>query len=359
VGEVWREDESTYTFSMLNFKWLFEFLFKSFLVGRDVEMIERLYLEGYQSLLIIKRSWLYGLASSLWMIPLVIFGVVNVYLILKHFGGTPFGMVLAGFIALNIIVTVYSSLRYIWDFRKNYGGYERIIHTHDLLVRLKHGDNSFTRCFNQLQTNFVIFLIVIVIYIVHIFFIAAEIEFFYAALDVICILFQLFLIGRFIKLIIDLEMDFNIAVKWRMIFVDQNGMFSDINTIDADKIKNIRSMYPNFIASFFHFGTIEVLTEGDQELLWHNKIEFVDRPERTVENINAIISGKIALEEHIHNLYLQKILAKFSKLPAKDRKTAIKTYLTEYEEQIKKEYQNTQDPEIKRDIEEIYTEYYK
>ncbi len=322
-------------------------------------MVERLYLEGYQSILLIKRSWLYGLASSFWMIPLGIFWTANVYLILKHFDGSPFGIVLAIFVALNILGTLYSSFRYIWDFRKHYSGNERVIHTHDLLTRLKKGDTSFTRCFNQLQTNFIIFLVVIAIYLVHIFFIAAEIEFIYASLDVICILFQLFLIGRFINLIIDLEMDFNIAVKWRMLFIDQNGMFSDINTIESDKIKNIRSTYPNFIASFFHFGTIEVLTEGDQDLLWHNKIEYVDQPERTVESINALLSGKIALEEHIHNLYLQNILGKFPDLTGWDRKAAIKTYLAEYEDQIKKEYQSTQDPDMKRDIEEIYTEYYK
>lgn len=154
-------------------------------------------------------------------------------------------------------------------------------------------------------------------------------------------------------------MDFNIVVKWRMMFVNQDGMFSNINTIEADKIKNIRSSYPNFLASFFHFGTLEVLTEGDQNLMGHNIIEYVDQPEDTVENINALLSGKIVLEEHIHNKYLQNILTKFPNLTGEERKMAIKKYLTEYELQIKKEYQSSQDSEIRRDIEEIYTEYYK
>lgn len=70
---------------MLNFKALYEFLFKSFVVGRDVEMIERLLEDGYQSVLIIKRSWLYGLASSLWLFPLLGLGFANIYLILRHF----------------------------------------------------------------------------------------------------------------------------------------------------------------------------------------------------------------------------------------------------------------------------------
>jgi hypothetical protein len=88
---------------------------------------------------------------------------------------------------------------------------------------------------------------------------------------------------------IDLEMDFNVVVKGKLFFVNQNGVYSDINTLDADKIKNIKSSYPGFLASFFHYGTIEVLTEGD-ELMGHNVMQFVDRPERTVEQMNALLN---------------------------------------------------------------------
>lgn len=293
------------------------------------------------------------------MIPLAILGWANVYLILKHFDTSTFGIILAVFVGLNILGTIYSSFRYIWDFRANYRTNARILHTADLIQRLKNGDASFVSCFNQLQTNFLIFLIVIIVYIVHIFFIAESFEFTFAILDVICILFQLFLIRHFIRLIIDLEMDFNVAVKGRMIFINQEGVFSDINTIESDKIKSIRSTYPNFIASFFHFGTVEVLTEWDEAMMWHNMIEYVDRPEQTVQNINILLSGKIVLEEHIHNRYLQNIFAKFPELTGEERKKAIKTYLSEYEQQIRKEYQDTSDTELKKEIAEIYEEYYK
>ena len=180
-------------------------------------------------------------------------------------------------------------------------------------------------------------------------------------LDVVCILFQLFLIRRFVHLIIDLEMDFNLVVKGRMIFINQRWVFSDINTIDSDKIKNIRSSYPNFIASFFDFGTIEVLTEGDQDLLGHNSIEYVSHPEEAVRNINTLLSGKAEIEEVIHNHYLKKILENFSddsELTPEERKSAIGKYLAEYEEQIKKDYQESGDPETKKEIEEIYKDYY-
>ncbi len=154
-------------------------------------------------------------------------------------------------------------------------------------------------------------------------------------------------------------MDFNIAVKGRMIFINQEGVFSDINTIESDKIKSIRSTYPNFIASFFHFGTVEVLTEWDEAMMWHNLIEYVDQPEQTVQNINTLLSGKVVLEEHVHNKYLQNIFAKFPDLTGEERKKAIKKYLSEYEQQIQKEYQESSDSELKKEITEIYEEYYK
>ncbi len=66
-------------------------------------MVERFQQEGFQSVLLIKRSWLYGLASLFWMIPLGFIGILNVYLILKHFNHSTFGIVLASFVGLNIL----------------------------------------------------------------------------------------------------------------------------------------------------------------------------------------------------------------------------------------------------------------
>ena len=116
-------------------------------------------------------------------------------------------------IGLNILWTVYSSFSYLREYRSSYSRNNKILHTDDLLEQLQGADKSFIRCFNQLQFNFIIFLIVIGIYIVHIFFIAKEFDLLFAGLDVICIGFQLMLLKRFEHLVIDLEMDFNIAVK--------------------------------------------------------------------------------------------------------------------------------------------------
>ena len=136
-------------------------------------------------------------------------------------------------------------------------------------------------------------------------------------------------------------------------------MYSNINTLEGEKIKNIRSSYPNFLASFFHYGTLEVLTEGDETLMGHNIMQYVGEPERTVESMNSVISGNAKIEERIHGVYLTSILEQFPNLAPHERKAAIAQYLRDYDAQIKRDYQATADAELRSEIEEIYRDYYK
>lgn len=152
-------------------------------------------------------------------------------------------------------------------------------------------------------------------------------------------------------------MDFNLVAGGKIFFVNQSGIFADINTLDAEKIKTIRSTVPNVFASFFHYGTIDILTEGD-EIMGHMQIDYVDDPEETVENITALMTGKHEMYDRVHNYYLEKILGPANMLEPEARKAAIQEYLKNYEKQIKADYLNTQDEETKREIEAIYKEYY-
>jgi hypothetical protein len=63
------------------------------------------------------------------------------------------------------------------------------------------------------------------------------------------------------KRMMDLEMDYNVIVPGKIYFVNQSGVLSSIQTIESDKIKTVRSSFPSKIASFFNYGTVDVLTE--------------------------------------------------------------------------------------------------
>ena len=60
----------------------------------------------------------------------------------------------------------------------------------------------------------------------------------------------------------DLEMDYNIVVPGKIIFVNQSGMLSSSQAVEGEKVKTVTAKYPSFISSFFQYGTIEIMTEG-------------------------------------------------------------------------------------------------
>jgi hypothetical protein len=243
---------------MVNFKAFYEFLFKSFVVERDIQMIGHLENEGHTAALLVKRSWLYGLFTSLWLIPLIAIAGINGYLMLRHFEYSTFGIVLVSLLGFTIVNTVYSQIRYLFDYKSAYRESSRIYRTKELRDHLAVESQSFVRCFNQLQFNFVFFLIIIGTYLFHIFFISQFATGLWAGLDIVCIIIQLTVIHRIIRHLIDLEMDFGLVTVGKVLFINQHGLYAEINTVEADKIKSIRSSYPNPLASLMHFGTVKI-----------------------------------------------------------------------------------------------------
>ena len=67
-----------------------------------------------------------------------------------------------------------------------------------------------------------------------------------------------------------------------------------MQTIESDKIKTVKSSFPSKIASFFGYGTVDVLTEGDTEvILGTMSMYFVSDPDRIVTNIQSLLDTPI------------------------------------------------------------------
>lgn len=89
---------------------------------------------------------------------------------------------------------------------------------------------------------------------------------------------------------IDLEMDFNMVVPGKIFFVNQTGVLSSVQSIESGKIKTVRSLFPNKIASFFNYGTIDILTEGDTtDMLGTMTMYYVTDPDGVVASIQTIL----------------------------------------------------------------------
>ncbi len=343
---------------MLNFRAVYEFLFSSFRIDRDTAFVEKLVADGHRFAILIKRSWVYGAFACLHLVPVALIAIANVFLMGKHFEWNSTGVTLATLLGVNVLYTAITSLRFVWDYRSLRKNTFEATDVHTLKDELVRGDAYFTSLFNQLQTNFFLFIGIAAFYVYHVAFVSMFSTGLWAVADLFCILVQLFLLSYFVRNMINLEMDFAIVVPGKLFYANQKGMYADTQTLDSDKIKTVKSSYPNFVASFFGHGNVEVMTEGDAAGLGTILIEYVEEPEETVRNVNALLSGRHADVERVHNVYLKGIVRKYS-ITGEGEEFAnnLRKFLAEYEDQVKKDYLSAQDEETKREIEEIYAEY--
>ncbi len=101
---------------------------------------------------------------------------------------------------------------------------------------------------------------------------------------------EIFYLKMYRKRMMDLEMDYNIIVPGKVFFVNQSGVLSSIQNIESNKIKTVRSSFPNKIASFFNYGTIDVLTEGDTEMMMGTmSMYYVTDPDKVVASIQTVL----------------------------------------------------------------------
>jgi hypothetical protein len=87
----------------------------------------------------------------------------------------------------------------------------------------------------------------------------------------------------------DLEMDYNVLVQWKIFFINQSWLLSVVQTIEWEKIKTVQSVFPSKIASFFNYGTIHILTEWDTAMIGTMSMYYVTNPDKTVAYIQSLI----------------------------------------------------------------------
>lgn len=246
---------------MFNFRKVYEFLFSSFRINRDTELAESLSVDGVRFVAIVKRAWIYGVFSALILIPVVAITGMNVFLLGKHFSWSTTGIVVATLLGMNVAYTVISSIRFLFEYRNSRKNSIGTVDIELLKMDLEKDDTIFSALFNQLQTNLFFFIGIVIFYIFHVAIISGFSTGIWAAIDIMFIGLQLFLLSKFILNMMNLEMDFMIAIPGRLYVINQKGMYAEVQTLDSEKIKTVKSSYPNFIASFFGYGNVEVLTE--------------------------------------------------------------------------------------------------
>lgn len=185
-----------------------------------------------------------------------------------------------------------STLVYIRHFRQVYSNTDAIIKDIPAFKKkLEAGDRYFITFFNWSITNQWLLVTIMLFEIAYIAINFRHLDGHFAllAVDFVIILTEIYYISRFRKRMMDLEMDFNVIVQGKIFFVNQSGILSDTQTIESDKIKTIKSVFPSKLAGFFNYGNIDILTEGDTANIGSMKMFFVTSPVKVVNSIQQLL----------------------------------------------------------------------
>lgn len=193
------------------------------------------------------------------------------------------------------IILIVSSIRYISHFRDIYGNPKLNTEMEEFKKNLHLWDIYFINFFNWSMTNQLILSLTIVAELVLIFIFQSQLgsHVWFLTIDTVVIITEMMFLKMYRKKMIDLEMDYNIVVPGKIFFVNQTGVLSAVQTIESDKIKTVRSSFPSKIASFFNYGTVDVLTEGDnQAMMGTMSMYYVTDPDGVVANIQSLLDEK-------------------------------------------------------------------
>jgi len=295
---------------MIPFHRIYSWLFKSFRISGETELIERLITDGYSKIMIVKRSWIFFL-FVIW-IPIVILGLsgMSIWIALYSLSIPYIQYTIIGWNILMSTIFIVSTFNYIRHFREIQSSAIVSENTEELKKDLSRGDTYFIRFFNASITNqFILFTTLVTeLFLVFIFREQLWDHFWVLTTDTLIIIWEIIFLKMFRKRMMDLEMDYNVVVPWKIYFVNQSGVLSSIQTIESDKIKTVRSAFPSKIASFFNYGTVDILTEWDtQAMMGTMSMYYVTDPDWVVANIQSLLdedkgkSGETRREANIKN----------------------------------------------------------
>lgn len=279
---------------MIPFHIIYSWLFKSFNISGETELIDRLINDGYQKLMIVKRSWIFAL-FVLWL-PIVILFLsgLSIYIAQTSVRIDYIKYTIIGGNMLMSIILVISSWNYIRHFREIQSTATVTDNLEELRKNLQKWDNYFINFFNASITNQFILFITMIGEIILVILFQKQLwdHFWILTTDLLVMIMEIVFLKMYRKRMMDLEMDYNVIVPGKIYFVNQSGVLSSIQTIESDKIKTVRSSFPSKIASFFNYGTVDVLTEWDtQAMMGTMSMYYVTNPDEIVSGIQSLLDA--------------------------------------------------------------------
>jgi hypothetical protein len=283
---------------MFNFIRIYEALFKSFNVSADTELVSLLEADWIKNLMIIKRSWIFGLFKSWIFLLIILVMCLNVFLIYLNFEGSTESWILIWILVFAILYWFLSVFIYFRKFKHIYWERAIICDTASKKQQLMTWDEAFKKFFNQTIFNYFVVLWITAYIAYYIIFIAWFMKaWIYGFLNIFFLLAQIFLSIKFKKRMLDLEMDFAIVIPGKIMFYNQSNLQRSEATINSEKIKTITSEYAWLFWSMLNYWDVTVMTEWDEANVWEMKLHYIPFPTETVYEINELLWTNKAHEQ--------------------------------------------------------------
>lgn len=345
---------------MLNFRLIFEFLFKSFDISWDTKVIEKMEQEWIRFLMVIKRHWLYAVINSWRVLVVIKIVLLNVYLLVFN-NWTEYNIIsyiIAWLLLINIIYWLIIVVNYIKKYYHLQWSKPYIEDIYSCIKKNKESDKIFTSFFNQ-TIFLLLFLVLIGIFTLITSWISLlnwnDLSSWINVINTLLIFIQIWLFYWYLNIMINTEMDFNVIIPWKILSFNQIWMFWDTKSMNSNKIKTMNTKYPWFIASFLNYWDVIILSEWDLQNYWEMIIDYVWDPIKSVKEMEKVLRNDLVAMEKEVNIFLKKVESEIwiNNISDPWNKELLKKYIEKNEEKMKELFKKADD-ETKNEIRELY-----
>ncbi|MDD5376806.1 MAG: hypothetical protein PHH16_01685 [Candidatus Gracilibacteria bacterium] len=343
----------------INFSSILTWMFKSFDIAGDTKLLEKLEKDEVRFLMIIKKHWIYSILMSWRVLFVVIIACANVYLLIFGQKATDnITLGIAVFLAINVVWWLIVVSIYIRRFYTIQGNKPYIEDIHSAIKKSHLSDTAFEHFFNQ-TILLLILLVGITVFVLFTsimgFFFSGDIHASLGIANVILLMIQTGLFYGYLNAMINQEMDFKVVVPGQIFFYNQLGIFGDSQSMNADKIKTINSKHAGLFGAFVNYGTVIILTEGDQGANGQMDMEYVGSPLDTVTEMQRVLNKDYASMEKSVNLLLRKFENEIGieNIDTPENKEKLREFIENNDAMIQGIFKNG-DSETKQEVRELY-----
>ncbi len=333
-----------------------QWAFSSFNISEDTKLAKTLQESWIEKAIIIKRSVIFWYFISWHLLVALLLTVGNVYLLSLFLGYNNLGYIVMSIYGFCFVYWTFAALRYLIVFRGIYGKENKIKEISTLIDQLDHEDHVFESFFDQTILNYICLFGLMIFSIGILFFQKTQLDNWMYLLWIIPIIFVQFVLSKkYTKRMIDMEMDFNVIVHGKIYFYNQKTLWGTSQMMEADKIKTINSSVSGVLQSFFWYGDILVLTEGDEAQNGEMNMYFVTDPKETVLEIYRLLDGPmevtiVTVDELLERIHKEEL---DTGTISPETKKEIHTFLSENDASIKELFE-TWDEKTKKSVKALY-----